>query len=200
MVEEEQSAGCVQDLTEFKAKVTAEVVSKTKFYKDFPRPGVTFMDLFSITQDPPYFRRVLDAFKQVIEFEVGRPGEAFNIIIGLEARGFVLGPMIALEWGLPFAAIRKSGKLPGETIKSSYEKEYGGDVVEIQKGILSADSKVLLVDDLLATGGTLNAAGELIRKCDGARVAASAVIFEIEGLKGRQKLTMNCSSVVLLKD
>ena len=69
-----------------------------------------------------------------------------------------MGPILALEWGLPFGAIRKSGKLPGETIKSSYEKEYGGDVVEIQKGVLGPHSKVLLVDDLLATGGTLNAA------------------------------------------
>ena len=127
----------------------------------------------------------MDAFKQVIEFEIGKPGDAFNILVGLEARGFVLGPILALEWGLPFAAIRKSGKLPGETIKSSYEKEYGGDVVEIQKGILNADSKVLLIDDLLATGGTLNAAGDLIRACDGAKVAGSAIIFEIEGLKGR---------------
>ena len=131
---------------------------------------------------------------------MGRPGEAFNIIVGLEARGFVIGPILSLEWNLPFAAIRKSGKLPGETIKSSYEKEYGGDVVEIQKGILNGESKVLILDDLLATGGTLNAAAELIRKCDGASVTGSAVVFEIEGLKGRQKLTMNCSSVVLLKD
>lgn len=163
MAEEEQAAGCGHDLTEFKAKITEEVVSRTKFYKDFPRPGVSFMDLFSITQDPDYFRKVLDAFKHVIEFEIGRPGEAFNILVGLEARGFVLGPILALEWNLPFAAIRKAGKLPGETIKSSYEKEYGGDVVEIQKGILGPESKVLLIDDLLATGGTLNAAGELVR-------------------------------------
>ena len=176
------------------------MLSKTKFFKDFPRPGVTFMDLFSITLEPAYFRKVLDAFKKVIEFEVGRPGEAFNMVVGLEARGFVIGPILALEWNLPFTAIRKAGKLPGETVKSSYEKEYGGDVVEIQKGILGAHSKVLLVDDLLATGGTLNAAGDLIRACDGAQVAGSAVIFEIEGLKGRQKLTMSCSSLVTLKD
>ena len=176
------------------------MLSRTKFVKDFPRPGVNFMDLFSITNDPEYFRRVLDAFKFVIEREIGPPKEAFNIIIGLEARGFVLGPILALEWGLPFGAIRKCGKLPGETIKSSYEKEYGGDEVEIQKGVLGAHSKVLLVDDLLATGGTLNAAASLVRQCDGAKVAGSAIIFEIEGLKGRQKLTMSCSSIVTLKD
>ena len=158
------------------------------------------MDLFSITQDPAYFRKVLDAFKTVIEAEIGKPRETFDIIIGLEARGFVLGPILALEWGLPFGAIRKAGKLPGETIKSSYEKEYGGDVIEIQKGVLHKGARVLIVDDLLATGGTLNAAAELIRGCDDAKVAGSAIIFEIEGLKGRQKLTMTCSSVVTLKD
>lgn len=167
-MEEEQSAGSGLDLTEFKAKITAEVMSKTKFIKDFPKPGVNFMDLFSITQEPAYFRKVLDAFKTVIEFEIGKPGEAFNVLVGLEARGFVLGPLLALEWNLPFAAIRKAGKLPGEVVRSSYEKEYGGDSVEIQKGILGSTSKVLLIDDLLATGGTLNAAADLIRHCDGA--------------------------------
>ncbi len=157
MVEEQASGGSL-DLAEFKEKISKEVCERTKFVKDFPRKGVNFMDLFSITNDPVYFRKVLDAFKHVIEHEVGQPKVAFNIIIGLEARGFVLGPILALEWGIPFGAIRKSGKLPGETIRSSYEKEYGGDEVEIQKGVLGAHSKVLLVDDLLATGGTLNAA------------------------------------------
>ena len=79
-----------------------------------------------------------------------------------------MGPILALEWGLPFIPIRKCGKLPGETYKSSYEKEYGDDTVEIQKGILSKDSKVLIIDDLLATGGTLNAAANLVKSCDGA--------------------------------
>ena len=197
---EEQASGGSHDLTEFKEKISTEVLARTKFVKDLPRPGVIFMDLFSITSDPEYFRRVLDAFKFVIEREIGAPKEAFNIIIGLEARGFVLGPILALEWGLPFGAIRKSGKLPGETVRSSYEKEYGGDEVEIQKGVVGAHSKVLIVDDLLATGGTLNAAASLIRQCDGAKVAGSAVVFEIEGLKGRQKLTTSCSSIVILKD
>ena len=184
---------------EFKEKISKEVLSRTKFVKDFPRPGVNFMDLFSITQDPAYFRKVLDAFKTVIEGEIGKPGEAFNIIIGLEARGFVLGPILALEWGMAFGAIRKCGKLPGEVIKSSYEKEYGGDEIEIQKGVLQPGSKVLIVDDLLATGGTINAAAQLIREC-GAQVAGSEVIFEIEALKGRPKLTTSVSSIVTLKD
>ncbi len=187
-------------MAEFKSKVSQEVIARTKFVKDFPKPGVNFMDLFSITQDPEYFRRVLDAFKTVIESEIGQPKVAFDAIVGLEARGFVLGPILALEWGLPFSAIRKSGKLPGEVVKSSYEKEYGDDVIEIQKGVLKSGQKVLIVDDLLATGGTLNAAAQLIRSLEGVKVAGSAVVFEIEALKGRQKLTMSCTSIVNLKD
>ena len=90
------------------------------------------MDLFSITKDPAYFRQVLDVFKLTIEHEIGKPGVAFNYLVGLEARGFVLGPLLGLEWGIPFGAIRKAGKLPGETLKSSpYEKEYGPDAIEI---------------------------------------------------------------------
>ena len=197
---EEQASGGNQDLAEFKAKISEEVLAKTKFVKDFPKPGVNFMDLFSITQDPVYFRKVLDAFKTVIEQEIGAPKDTFDVIVGLEARGFVLGPILSLEWGLPFAAIRKSGKLPGEVVKSTYEKEYGDDVIEIQKGTISPGQRVLILDDLLATGGTLNAAAQLLRSLDGVKVAGSAVIFEIEALKGRQKLTMSCTSLVNLKD
>ena len=124
------------------------------------------MDLFSITTKPHLLRKVIDALKYVIEVEIGKPGEAFNVIVGLESRGFVLGPILAMEFGLPFTPIRKCGKLPGEVFRSVYEKEYGGDAIEIQKGVLTAESKVLLVDDLLATGGTLEAAEELVSKCE----------------------------------
>ena len=89
------------------------------------------MDLFSITTNPQLFRKVVDAIKTMIEVEVGRPGEAFNYLIGLEARGFVLGPILSLEWGLPFTGIRKKGKLPGETYLEEYKLEYGSDAVEI---------------------------------------------------------------------
>ena len=89
------------------------------------------MDLFSITTKPGLFRKIIDYMKIVIEAEVGKPGEAFNSIVGLEARGFVLGPILALEWGLPFGPIRKKNKLPGEILSHTYDLEYGTDTVEI---------------------------------------------------------------------
>ena len=201
MVEEQSAGSGVPDLSDFKAAISKKILSQTTFYKDFPRKGVNFMDLFSITAKPKLFREVLDAVKTVIENEFGHPSNgAFTCLVGLEARGFVLGPILALEWNIPFYPIRKAGKLPGECIKSSYQKEYGPDDVEIQKGIFSINSKVLLIDDLLATGGTLNAAHELIKKCENAYCVGSAVVFEIEGLNGRSKLNHNCSSLVILKD
>ena len=136
----------------------------------------------------------------MIEVEVGKPGEAFNYIVGLEARGFVLGPILAMHYGLPFTAIRKKGKLPGEVYSEEYQLEYGTDCCQIQKDILKTDSKVLLVDDLLATGGTLAAAQRLIDQCDGAQVAASVVVFDIPALKGRDKLSKACYSLIALQD
>jgi adenine phosphoribosyltransferase len=98
-------------------------------------------------------------------------------------------------------AIRKSGKLPGECIRGEeYLKEYGADAVEIQKDSINESSKVLLIDDLLATGGTLNAATDLIRLVKGAHVAGCAVVFEIENLAGRKKLKTSCSSLIMIRD
>ena len=89
------------------------------------------MDLFSITTNPALFRKVIDSLKLMIEVEIGRPGEAFNYLVGLEARGFVLGPILAMEYNLPFTAIRKKGKLPGECHLEEYKLEYGSDACEI---------------------------------------------------------------------
>ncbi|CDW72557.1 adenine phosphoribosyltransferase [Stylonychia lemnae] len=194
---EEQSAGGT-DLTEFKQQISKEVMAQTKFFKDFPKKGINFMDLFSITTKPALFRKVIDALKTLIEVEVGRPGEAFNYLVGLEARGFVLGPILAMEYGLPFTAIRKKGKLPGDTIVEEYKLEYGSDACEIQKEVLDQSSRVLILDDLLATGGTLCAAMNLIQKCDGAQVVASVVVFDIPALKGRDKLTKACHALISL--
>lgn len=89
------------------------------------------MDIFSITSNPPLFKRVIESVKILIENEIGRPGEAFDVIYGLEARGFIIGPIIAQEWNLPFSPLRKKGKLPGEVISYSYDLEYGSDTVEV---------------------------------------------------------------------
>lgn len=155
MVEEQSASGF--DLSEYKENLSKKVLSKTSFIKDFPRKGINFMDLFSITGQPELFKEVIEALKHVIEVEIGKPGEAFDVLVGLESRGFVLAPILGLYWNLPFYPIRKAGKLPGEVVKSAtYEKEYGKEEgVEIQAGVLRPGAKVILIDDLLATGGTL---------------------------------------------
>lgn len=196
---EEQSAGAI-DLTDFKLQMTKEVLPKTKFFKDFPKKGLNFCDIFSITTNPALFRKVIDGLKTMIETEVGRPGEAFNYFVGLESRGFLMAPILAAEYGLPFTAIRKKGKLPGEIFQQEYQLEYGSDVCEIQRGVLDANSKVVLLDDLLATGGTLAAAMSLVGRCDGAEVVSSVVIFDIPFLNGRQKLSKPCHSLISLTD
>ena len=101
----------------------------------------------------------MSALTDQIKKEFGKPGEDFTHIVGLESKGFVLGPLLALEWGLPFVALRKKGKLPGECYSQEYTLEYGSDTIQIQKTAVTDDAKVILIDDLLATGGTL-AAGE----------------------------------------
>ena len=127
---EEQSAGAI-DLTDFKTQITKEVLPNTKFFKDFPKKGLNFCDIFSITTNPSLFRKVIDGLKTMIETEIGRPGEAFNYFVGLESRGFLMAPILAAEYGLPFTAIRKKGKLPGEIFQQEYQLEYGSDVCEI---------------------------------------------------------------------
>ena len=102
-----------------------------RFYKDFPKTGVNFLDIFSATTNPAVFKRLIEGIKRLILEKVGTPGEAFDHVCGLESKGFVLGPMLALEWNLPFVPIRKAGKLPGECWKQHYTLEYGADSIEI---------------------------------------------------------------------
>ena len=141
------------------------------------------MDLFSLTSDPKFFKELNEDTKKIIENEVGVG--SFNHIVGLESRGFIQGPLLAEYFGVPFTPIRKKGKLPGECHKLEYGTEYSKDCCEIQKDALPAGAKVLIIDDLLATGGTLKAAEDLIAKIPGATVSASFCLFEIPFLKGK---------------
>ena len=135
-------------------------MAEAKFYKDFPKEGVNFMDLFSLTAKPKVFEELIKGTVKVIDEELGADG--FNCIIGLESRGFILGPVLANHYKVPFVPIRKKGKLPGECHKQVYGTEYSKDVCELQKDSLVPGSKVLLIDDLMATGGTMKAAEQLI--------------------------------------
>lgn len=148
---------------------------------DYPKPGIVFKDITPLLQDAAALRQsILDMAKIAKDYKITH-------IAGIESRGFIFGTALALEMGLGFIPIRKPGKLPWKTFAESYELEYGSDKLEIHVDASSAGEKVLLIDDLIATGGTAEAAVKLIRHT-GAEVMACCVLIELEFLKGREKL------------
>jgi len=149
---------------------------------DFPRKGILFKDIMPIFQDPGLVRDTCQSLVNQIS-GIGKP----DVIVGIEARGFLIGPIMAQQLNVPFVPIRKTGKLPRECHSVRYEKEYGFDEFDIQIDALKAGDKAVIVDDLLATGGTLEAAKMLCDKSK-AEVMAHCVIFELEFLNGRDKL------------
>lgn len=147
---------------------------------DFPRPGVLFKDLNPLFADGPAFRTVIDA---VVDTHRGE----FDVVAGIEARGFVLGAAVAYASEAGLVPIRKAGKLPRQTYAVSYALEYGTATLELQHDALRPGARVLLVDDVLATGGTAAAAAELIERA-GAMVVGVAVLLELTALAGRDRL------------
>jgi len=152
----------------------------TAIVEDFPKPGISFRDLTPVFADGPALRAVADAL--VAPF-VGK----VDAIAGVEARGFLLAAAAAYSVGLGVLVIRKPGKLPRETISESYDLEYGSNTLEVQPTDLPAGSRVLLLDDILATGGTLAASAKLITRA-GWTVAGVSVVLELDGLNGRAAL------------
>ena len=155
--------------------------SKLVTYPEWPKPGVTFADLSPVYADPQLRHELTQHF-----VEVATANEV-DTIAAIESRGYLLGMSLADALGLPFVQIRKSGKLPGDCIKVAYSLEYGTAEIEVQSSAFTYGSRVLIVDDVLATGGTMKAAKELVEET-GATVAAIVVIAEIAFLKGREKL------------
>lgn len=147
---------------------------------DFPKPGVMFKDLSPLFREPA-------AFKAVLSEIADRWAGKVDVVAGVEARGFILGAPLALQMGLGFVPIRKAGKLPGDTHTRSYDLEYGQATIEVTTDAFTAGHRVLLVDDVLATGGTAAAACELI-ECAGAEVVALEMLLELSFLHGRDKL------------
>ncbi|VEN56118.1 unnamed protein product [Callosobruchus maculatus] len=135
--------------------------------------------------------------KDALVVEAKKISPPVECVAGLEARGFLFGPLISLELNVPFVPIRKKGKLPGNLLSVCYSKEYGQDVLEVQENAIKPGKRVLLVDDLLATGGSLLASYHLVKKA-GAQVAASLVIIELEPLKGRDTLPTDVISLIKL--
>jgi adenine phosphoribosyltransferase len=148
---------------------------------DFPKPGIVFKDITPVLASPAAMREVTD------RFEAFAAGVRPDVIAGIESRGFVLGAPLAMQMGLPFAPIRKAGKLPWRTIREEYALEYGTAAIEMHEDALAQGSRVLIVDDLLATGGTAAAAARLVERLGG-RVVGLCFMVELVFLKGRDAL------------
>jgi adenine phosphoribosyltransferase len=150
---------------------------------DWPTPGVQFRDITPLLQDAKVFRVLIDAFVHRYMDPERRP----DVVAGLDARGFILGAVVAYELGLGFVPIRKKGKLPFTTVEETYELEYGSATVELHTDAVKPGQRVLLIDDLIATGGTMMAGKKLLEKL-GAEVTEGAVIVDLPELGGSDKL------------
>ncbi len=148
---------------------------------DYPKEGIIFRDITTLLQSPSGFRQAVDEMVQPFA------GSGIGCVAGIEARGFILGGAVAHQLSIGFVAIRKKGKLPWQTISVEYELEYGSDEVEIHTDSFEAGQKVLIVDDLIATGGTACAAVQLVREA-GAEVVGASFVIDLPDLGGREKL------------
>lgn len=157
---------------------------------DFPKKGILFYDITTLLKDAAGFRRVIDGFSEIFR------DQKIDLVCGIEARGFIFAPTLAFALGAGFVPVRKPKKLPSETEKVTYDLEYGTDTLEIHKDAITPGQRVLLVDDVLATGGTAAAVVRLIRQLQGYLVGAAFVI-ELDFLGGRKKLEgVNVTSLI----
>lgn len=148
---------------------------------DFPEPGIIFRDITSIISNADGLKLAIDQMQNLLE------GVEFDALAGLESRGFLFGMPIAYNLGKPFLPIRKKGKLPRETVEATYDLEYGTATIEMHKNDVTPGMKIVLIDDLIATGGTLEAAARLVETCGG-EVVKIVCLLELKGLHGRDKL------------
>ncbi|MBN1352922.1 adenine phosphoribosyltransferase [candidate division KSB1 bacterium] len=149
---------------------------------DFPKKGIGFKDITTLLKAGSAFSKAVDDLVEHFK------GKNVEVVVGVEARGFIFGAAIAYNLGIGFIPVRKPGKLPAETIKQAYELEYGTDAVEIHKDAIQPCQNVLIVDDLLATGGTVAATAQLIEKLRG-NIVGIGFLIELDFLKGREKLS-----------
>ncbi|BAS28463.1 adenine phosphoribosyltransferase [Limnochorda pilosa] len=148
---------------------------------DFPQPGISFKDITTVLKDPDGLRFTVQEMARRFR------DRGVDLIVGVESRGFLIGAPLAYELGTGFVLVRKPGKLPAATLRVEYEKEYGTDALEIHRDAVQPGQRVLLVDDLLATGGTIAAAARLVEELGGV-IAGFAFMIELAGLKGRDRL------------
>jgi adenine phosphoribosyltransferase len=164
-----------------------------RYFDDWPTPGVRFIDIAPILSSPPAFKELTTAFANRYR------GAQIDRVLGLEARGFFFAAPLALALGLPLVPVRKPGKLPGRTVSASYTKEYAPDSICVQEDAIPAGARVLVVDDILATGGTLTAAADLVAKCGGI-IVELACAFEIVALHGRDRLPPGVPFYAFIKE
>ncbi|TFK43612.1 phosphoribosyltransferase-like protein [Crucibulum laeve] len=177
------------------------IKSHLSSHPDFPKKGIVFLDIFPILRNPLAFETLITHFVHHITSHTlaNAPTKKIDVVVGLDARGFLLGPIIALRLGAAFVPVRKHGKLPGECISASYEKEYGTDSFDIQADAIKPGQTVIIVDDLIATGGSAKAAGELVTKCGG-KTLEYLFIIELLFLKGGAQLDAPVYSIVQSDD
>ncbi len=162
---------------------------------DFPKPGIQFYDITTLLKNPYGFRTTIDRLTEMVG-----DGEArIDTVVGMEARGFIFAPALAYRLGAGFVPIRKPKKLPGETERVEYDLEYGTDVLEVHKDAIGKGHRVLIADDLLATGGTAKAVVDLVERLGG-EVVACAFVIELTFLGGRERLAPHKVSSLLRYD
>ena len=179
----------LQDIREEKMPIK----SRIRTIPDYPKKGIMFRDITTLIKDPVGFRLVIDNFTQ----RYIRGDIAFDTIVGIESRGFIIGGALSYTLGKGFIPVRKAGKLPAEKISHEYELEYGTDRIEMHKDAIDNGTRVLLVDDLLATGGTALAAAALIEKTGGV-VSEMAFIVSLPDVGGHKRLTQKGYKVYCL--
>jgi len=158
---------------------------------DYPKPGILFYDITTLLKDADSFRKVIDLLTERYR------NRGVDKVLGIDSRGFIFAPCVAYNLGAGFVPVRKKGKLPAETISADYDLEYGSNTIEIHKDALEPGDRVVIIDDLIATGGTAAAAGKLVSEL-GAELVEMAFMVELSALNGRQKLPANTSVFSIL--
>jgi adenine phosphoribosyltransferase len=155
--------------------------SRIRHVPDFPKPGILFFDVTTLLRDPQGFKLAIDSLTTPFE------DQRIDVVVGIESRGFILGAAVADRIGAGFVPVRKLGKLPSATVRATYDLEYGSDSLEMHRDAVEPGQRVLIVDDLLATGGTASATAGLVSQLGG-HVHAIAVLIELVALNGRKRL------------
>ncbi|KAG1170476.1 hypothetical protein G6F70_007693 [Rhizopus microsporus] len=163
-------------------------------HEDFPKKGIVFKDMFPVFKDPTAVEALIS---NIVHHINSTYPEKIDAVVGLDARGFLFGPLIALRLGAAFVPVRKQGKLPGDCVQATYQKEYGEDIFELQKSALKEGDRVIIVDDLIATGGSAAAAGQLVKQCN-AKTVEYVFVMELDFLNGSKTLDAPVYSLIHL--